>query len=263
MANNRTIFPELNLFKKEITERFLSVTHEIYKNHPAYTYDDNDLKTKIMIYPSYGNLSVSGTQPRFIVKAGGYQKGFNDMLNNNMSGFVTDSDGAIVGTKYFKMISPTIVVIVHAFTEEESSDLADELTEICLFACKGMYSNVGLIMNGAQVSETDEYRNDKKIYQTTIQFIVDVPWENKKSSGETDEIIVNPEIEPEPDDEIKGYRPPGTGVVVQDLEARTGYQDIEGNLIKKDEDGERPFSNEVQTPGITVYQEWVKQQDNK
>jgi hypothetical protein len=263
MGNKRLIFPELNLFKKELTERFLTATRAIYENHPVYTYNDDDSKTGLQIYPSYGNPTDHGKQPRFIIKAGGYQKGFNDMLNNNMSGYATDSTGAIVGTKYFKMISPTIVVLVHAFTEEESSDLADELADICLFACKSMYSELGLIMNGAQVSETDEYRGDKGIYQTTVQFIIDVPWENTKSTGDTEEIIVNPEIEPpDPDDEISDYRPPGVGAVVQDKNARTGYLDIEGNR-KESENPNGMLPYEVESPGIRVYQEWVEGNSNK
>ena len=210
MANySRQIFPDLNLFKKETTERFLMALMEIYRKHPVYKYNDNDSKTRIQISPTYGNITHQGKNPHLLVRVGGYQFNLNDYLNNNATEEIVNDEGVVAGFKSLKLISTTISVHVRSYGEEESSDIADELAQLGVFSASFMFSQVGIDIRDVQISETQETDNNNDIYETMLQFQVIVPWEFKKLSNKP---AAGGEVEFEHEDIINGYRRPGVYV---------------------------------------------------
>lgn len=208
---SRQIFSELALFKKEVTERFLKVTRAIYENHPVYTYSNNESETKILIYPSYSDTESDGKQPRFIIKAGAYNYHLKDTLYDNMSREVLYK-GAVAGYEHSQIINIPVTILIHAYAEEEASDLADELSSLVVYACRKMYSSVGLSVRGIQVSETDIFNTEQKIYQTSASVTLDVPWTT--STVDKGPPISDVVLTPEMDEVIRfsTYRSPGVTV---------------------------------------------------
>lgn len=187
-------------------------TRELYQYHPVYTYRDKEEDSGILIYPSYADTERDGEQPRFIVKAGSYNYSLMDTFYNNMSKEVF-KEGIVVGHEHSQIIPMTLTILVHAYAEEESSDLADELAGLIVFACRKQYSGNGLVTRGVQVSETDIFNNDQKIYQTAISVSVDVSWTTSASKVDMiDDIITDIEIETEDPLYFDTYRPPGVYV---------------------------------------------------
>lgn len=211
--NSRLIFEKLKPFKKVVTENFLIVTQEIYKNHPAYPYQDNEKKTKLLIYPSYADIDSDGKQPRMMVKVGSYQMSLMDTLNSNMSKEIY-RDGKMSGYRHDQFLQVPITILVQAYAEEESSDLADELGSIILFACQEMYRGSGFMVRGVNISETDIYDRAQKIYQTSVSMTADIPWSWTKESSRKahEEIIIEFDNDPLI---VEGYRPPGAYVAQQ------------------------------------------------
>lgn len=209
---NRTIFPNLQLFKKEITERLLVAIREIYKHHPVYLYDEMESATKILIYPSYADTEYTGEMPKILVKPGGYQFGLNDTLFNNFETETKNDAGLISGYTYSKMMITSFQAIIHAYAEEESSDIADEFVQLAVFACRTMFDQVGIKIEEAQVSETDLVDKDAGKYQTVVSIAIDYPWGGKiTTNGDpVDDIYTDP---PDIDDSISdAYRAPGVEV---------------------------------------------------
>lgn len=210
--SERLLFPGLKLFKKEVTERFLVVTREIYKNHPTYTYSDNEEESNIFIFPSYANTESDGKQPRIISRAGSYNYGLMDTMNNNMSKEVV-REGSIVGYEHSQIITIPITFLIHAYAEEESSDIADEFAGLVVYACRKMYSQAGLVIRGMQISETDVFKQDQDLYQTTATVSIDVPW--NASTVDKGPPIGEVEFETEAPLHFNTYRSPGVTVFTE------------------------------------------------
>jgi len=212
--NNRFLFPNLSFIKKEVNERFLSLIYAIYADHPTYTYVVEEKNAGLLIYPSYADPGFDGKYPRFISKTGSYSYGLMDTFNNNMAGEVL-VNGVVSGAEYKQFINTSITVLVQANTEEESSDLADELVNIVVFAMRSRFRNQGLIVRGSSVSETDLLNKEQDVFQTNVVFSFDVPW----STFEVDlnDPIDVGGIELEKDDPLifETYRSPGAFVVQQ------------------------------------------------
>lgn len=204
----RQIFPGLKFIKKEVAERFLTVTRDIYRQHPVYEFKEDESVSNILIIPSYADTDYDGKQPKITVKAGAYNYNLMDTFNNNMSSEMVKG-GRVVGYNHSQIIPLSLSVLVHAYAEEESSDLADELAGLIVYACRKNYSRAGLVIRSANVSETDMFDQKQKIYQTVIGISMDVPWGT--STQDADKIIdsIIPEME---DDEVlmfETYRQPG------------------------------------------------------
>lgn len=210
--SDRAIFPDLQLFKKTVVERFLVAARAVYSNHPIYRYDEFSVAdTKIHIEPTYANQTFEGKSPRLLIKVGQYEFSLQDMLGGNLMADVLNSEGVIGGYSSIKNMTTMITVVVRAYAEEESSDLADELVLLGAYAAHHMFSQVGLNIRGSAVSETRETDSQNDTFDTLVNFTVDVPWELKKYSGKLPS-TAEPEIEI-PGEPIEGYKAPGVYVV--------------------------------------------------
>ncbi|MED4068627.1 hypothetical protein [Priestia megaterium] len=218
--NERTIFPNLKLFKKEITERFLIALREVFRQHPAYGYQDDESETRIHIDPTYANIFYEGKNPQMLIKVGSYQFNLNDTFNQNAYQEVENDLGVIGGFRSLKTIGTNITVMIRSFAEEESSDLADELSTLGIFSAHSMFTQVGINIRDAQVSETVEADNNNDIYETGVSFQIETPWEFMKVNGKPAD---GGEIEFESDDDdiTNDYRQPGVYT-------------FRGRIVKKD-----------------------------
>lgn len=174
--NNRAMFPNVKLLKREIAERFLIALRDVFTQHPIYTYDEDDFITKVLIYPSYADILTSGKQPKIMLKPNGYNFTLSEGLYNEFAGELTDEDGKVVGALYRKMLNMSATILVQAYAEEQSADLADELTMMLLFSCRERFAADGLLMRIAQVGETDMIQSEQGIYQTLLNVSFDFPW---------------------------------------------------------------------------------------
>jgi hypothetical protein len=177
----RMIFPELKLFKRTVMDHFLVALREIYKIHPAYPYNDTDSsQTQIHIEPTYGNITFEGKNPQMLVKVGQYEFALQDMLGGNISGMAFNSAGVAAGFKAMKNMSTLVSVVVKSYAEEESSDIADELSMLGTYAAHHMFVQVGVNIRGSAVSETQQIDPSNNLFQTIVNFSVDIPWELSK-----------------------------------------------------------------------------------
>jgi hypothetical protein len=215
--NERLMFEELSLIKKEVTERFLSITRDVYVHHPVYTFAEDESVAKLFIYPSYGNPDHDGKNARMVVKVGAYNYHLMDTLNNNMSKEIV-IDGVVCGFEHQQTLSIPLTVLVQAYAEEESSDLADELANLVVFACRNRYRAKGLITRGVQVSETDLYDNKQKIYQTTVAITMDVPWTTRMINLEAPIENIHVGVENEETITFDTYRKPGISISKENAE---------------------------------------------
>lgn len=208
MSNPRGIFPELNLFKKSVTERLLVALRTIYSNHPTYNYDEQSASdTKIHIEPTYARQTFEGKNPRMLVKVGQYEFSLQDTLGMNLMADKENVDGVIGGYTAIKNMSVPVTIVVRAYAEEESSDLADELSALGVYAAHHMFTQVGLNIRGAAISETRETDSQNDTFDTIVNFAIDVPWEvsmvtGKPAADPGPEIIVEEDVTGE-------YRAPG------------------------------------------------------
>ena len=206
--DQRTIFPKVKLFKKTVTEHTLIALYEIYRIHPQFPYQDEEKLSDISIIPSYGNIEYEGKTPQLVVKVGGYNFNLQDTLGKNMYGFQENEDGVATGYRSLKDMGTGITILVRAMAEEESSDLADELSFLATMGATHMFNQVGLNVRGSSVSETVQVDNQTDWWQTVVNLSVLVPFEFGVSS---DAEPIDPTVEYEFDDEVvKGYRAPET-----------------------------------------------------
>jgi hypothetical protein len=195
----------------------------IYTNHPTYSYNEQiPSDTKIHIEPTYAQQRFEGKNPRMLIKVGQYEFSLQDTLGGNLMSDIMNSDGVIGGYSAIKNMSVPITVVVRAYAEEESSDLADELVALGVYAAHHMFTQVGLNIRGSAVSETRETDNQTDTFDTFVNFTVDVPWQLSKFSGKGPadadaEIIV-------PEDVTGDYRAPGVYTIraMYDDDANTG-----------------------------------------
>lgn len=206
--SDRTIFPDLKLFKKEITERFLIAMREVFRRHPAYGYQDDESDSRIHINPTYANIQYEGKTPQLLVKVGSYQFNLTDTLNNNAYEEVNNELGVVGGFRSLKNMGTTVTVMVRSYAEEESSDLADEVAALGVFSAHFMFTQLGINIRDSQVSETQETDNNNDIYETAVNFRVEVPWEfTKVNSKPADGVEF--EVDPWEQELLSGYRGPG------------------------------------------------------
>lgn len=221
---NRFTFPQAKQFRKIVGESFLLVLREIYKGHPFYTYDDDDKKSKVAIDISYANARMDGKLPRFVIKVGSYNKDLTDYIGGNFSKEIYE-DGILVGHEKKKEVRVPITVIVHTSSEEESSDLSDEMSDLFLVFGRGMFTKVGIVPVGVHVSETDVFDDQQGIYQTTIAFTADVPWVyQERYDNLVDDFNIGGWMGHDPCDTLDdlydelGYRAPGVEVYREYIE---------------------------------------------
>lgn len=206
----RAIFPNVDLIKKNFTERFLVSLQEIYRHSPVYTYSDKEEDTEVYIYPSYTDINFPGKKPRFIVKPGGYSFSLTDTLFNNMSGEIQNLQGITAGFSYDKMLSSSVTITVEAYAEEESSDLADEIVMLTVFSCRSMFGQNKLSIRGAEASATMMTDNAQNIYQTMVSVGFDFPWRGEITSDAPS--ILNADATVEPVTDAGSTRMPGIEV---------------------------------------------------
>jgi hypothetical protein len=180
----RQFFPDLILIKKTVLENFLTALHTIYKEHKTYTFDAALSKTKILIHPSYAKIDHNGKQPKIVVKISGYTFSLSEYFFDEVAGEHRDENGIVVGWEYQKMLNTSLTVLVQAYSEEEASDVADELAMFISFAGKSFFRQHGLIIRGVEVSETDVQNNEQNIYQTMLSIVVEFPWKGVISDKE-------------------------------------------------------------------------------
>jgi hypothetical protein len=178
--SDRSIFTELKPIKKQVLERFLLSLYAIYKNHPVYPFDiekkDDHEKTRISIYPSYSNVEQPGKNPKIVVKMGSYSMSSTETFFNDMSGEYFNQFGQSSGFTYEKMLSTSITIIVHSQAEEESSDIADELSLLLSHGARELFAQQGIHIKAVQVSETDIQNPEQNVFQTMIGVSVDFAW---------------------------------------------------------------------------------------
>jgi hypothetical protein len=206
---DRVIFPNLKLFKKTVTEHFLVALREIYKIHPAYPYTEEETPyTSIHIEPTYANITYDSVHPQLLVKVGQYELALQDTLGNNMYEEIKNGAGIISGYRSLKNMSTMVTIIVKAFAEEESANIADELAVIGVYAAHHMFTQVGLNIRGSAVSETAKVDNQNDYYQTNVNFQVDIPWEfSNLNNAEPVDPLPETEIPVSPTSDE--YREPG------------------------------------------------------
>lgn len=174
--SDRALFPNLKLFKKTLREHFLVAIREIYKVHPTYTFLESRSDTQIHIEPTYADVTYTGKKPHMLVKIGTYDFALQDTLGKNMFEDVPNLLGVTGGYSSLKNMSTNIFVIVRAYAEEESSDLADELAMLGVYAAHHMFTQVGINIQGSRVGETNKTETQGETYDTVVNFQVDVPW---------------------------------------------------------------------------------------
>lgn len=212
--SERFLFPDLKFIKKEVNERFLSLLYSIYADHPTYSYITEEKDSGLLIYPSYADPGYDGKYPRFISKTGSYAYGLMDTFNNNMANEVI-RDGVVSGAEYKQFINTSVTILIQANAEEESSDLADELVNIVVFAMRSRFRNQGLIVRGSSVSETDLLNKEQDVFQTNVVFSFDVPWSTFEVDLNDPITITDPELEKDDPLIFETYRSPGAYVVQQ------------------------------------------------
>jgi hypothetical protein len=142
-----------------------------------------------------------------LVKVGQYEFSLQDTLGMNLMADVKNSEGVIAGFSSMKNMSVSVTIVMRAYAEEESSDLADELSALGVYAVHHMFTQVGLNIRGAAVSETRETDSQNDTFDTIVNFTIDVPWQVSNASGKP-AVDTDPEIIV--DDDFTGeYRAPG------------------------------------------------------
>ena len=210
MAIERTLFPDMRLFKKQVRENAIVTLREIFRPHPFYKYEDDMSTTRIHIQPTYADVQNQSKVPRLLVKIGEYSLALQDTLGGNVAGELRNALGVIAGYQRRVNVPTVISISVKAYAEEESSDIADEVATLAVYSGKHMFSQMGLIIEGATVSETREIDPSNDIYETIVMVRVTIPWEFRDVS---DKDLSNPDIDIEyPDIDRKEYRAPGAYV---------------------------------------------------
>lgn len=193
---SRTLFPNTKLIKRDVTERFLLAFREIFTHHETYTYADDDYTTGILIYPSYADLDTPDKKPKLILKAGGYNFNLADTLMSNLADEVTNEDGVVIGTTHKKVVNMNFSIIVQAYAEEESSDLADEVALMLHFSTPEVFAGYGITVLNSQIGETDLMKREDSIYQTVLFASITFPWLGIKTKTTLDTVDdAYPEIE--------------------------------------------------------------------
>lgn len=173
--NNRLLIPNMVLLKRWIAEQFSVATRIIYSDHPVYTYSDTDEETGIVIMPTFADTDVPGKKPKILSQGGGYDLTFQDTLGRNFAQeLIDETTGMAIGKKYVKQIRMNMMVLVQAYAEEESSDIADELAILLGSIATHVYADHGLVLYSVSVSETNVLNPEEKSFQTVVSLGLDV-----------------------------------------------------------------------------------------
>lgn len=172
--NKRLLFPQTTLIKKWASEQFAVATRTMYADHPVYTFNEEQEDTKIIIMPTFGDSSHSGKRPKILSQTGPYNYSFQDSLGRNLAETIKDPQtGDKIGTRFVKTIRMSMMVLVQAYMEEESSDLADELAALIALQGEHLYASHGLIMQDVTVGETNVLNAEEKSFQTSLNLVVE------------------------------------------------------------------------------------------
>lgn len=167
-SNSRLLFPNTRLFKTDMTRNFTAATQYIYSHHPVYTFNPQDELTKIMIHPAFADVDTPGQMAKIMFRAGGYDGSLNDYIGDNLIGHETDDQGRVVGEASSKMVNSTMTILVQAYSEMESQDIADELAQLIVYGLKSVYAKHHIHINGIQVGETSPLKEQDPSFQTMI-----------------------------------------------------------------------------------------------
>lgn len=167
--NQRLLFPKTRLFKSDMTRNFTAATQYIYSHHPVYTFNPDDEQTSIMIHPAFADVKTPGGMAKIMFRAGGYDGSLNDYIGDNLIGHETDdATGRVVGEASSKMINSVMTVLVQAYSELESQDIADELAQLIVYGLKSVYAKFHIHINGVQIGETSPLKETEGSFQTTL-----------------------------------------------------------------------------------------------
>lgn len=190
--NERLLFPNMVLVKRWVAEQFSLATRIIYSDHPVYTYHDVDEKTEVVIMPTFADTNVPGKKPKILAQGGGYDLTLQDTLGQNYAQEIVDeTTGRTIGRKSVKQIRMNMMVLVQAYAEEESSDLADELAVLLGSIATHVYGDHGLAIYSVSVSETNVLNPEEKSFQTVVSLGLDVILEiNQTYAGEENDLEI-------------------------------------------------------------------------
>ena len=173
--NPRLLFPNTTLIKRYVVEQFIRASTLIYADHPVYTWAENDEQSKILIAPTYANTNQTGKRPKFLIQSGSYRFGLQDTFVNNFSEEMYDDEtGAYLGKRHVKTVPTNLMILVQSYAEEESSDLADELTMLCMAQAAHVFDQHNISLIDVETSETNVLENDQETFQTVVSFQVQV-----------------------------------------------------------------------------------------
>jgi hypothetical protein len=151
-----------------MTRNFTAATQYIYSHHPVYKFDPNDNLTSIMIHPAFADVDAPGQMAKIMFRAGGYDGSLNDYLGDNLIGYESDETGNVIGEAHSKMLNSTMTVLVQAYSEMESQDIADELAQLMSYGLKEVYAKYHIHVTGIQVGETSPLKDTEGSFQTMI-----------------------------------------------------------------------------------------------
>jgi hypothetical protein len=77
--------------------------------------------------------------------------------------------------------------------------------QLAVYAVSHMYTQVGINIRGAAVSDTREVDQQNDFFETIVNLQVSIPWQLSSVSGKE---AVDPEVEVELPDMPEGYRAP-------------------------------------------------------
>lgn len=166
--NERLLFHNMLLLKRWAAEQFTLATQIMYRDHPAYPYRDEEDETEVIILPTFSDTDFPGKKPKILSQGGGYDLSFQDTLGSNFAHEVTDGQGQVIGVKRVKQVRMSMMVLVQAYAEEESSDLADELALLVGSVGRHVYAQKGLAIYSLSVSETNVLNPEEKSFQTVL-----------------------------------------------------------------------------------------------
>lgn len=173
--NPRLLFPNTTLIKRYVVEQFIRASTLIYADHPVYTWAENDEQSKILIAPTYANTNQTGKRPKFLIQSGAYRFGLQDTFANNFSEEMYDDEtGKYIGRRHVKTVPTNLMILVQSYAEEESSDLADELTMLGMAQAAHVFDQHNISLIDVETSETNVLENDQETFQTVVSFQVQV-----------------------------------------------------------------------------------------
>lgn len=186
--NERLLFQNMMLPKRWVAEAFVLATREIYADHPVYRHDKKEARSDIIIAPTFADSDTPGKKPKILVQGGGYDFSLNETFGRNLShGIIDPSTGSEVGKKSIKRVRMGMMVLVQAYAEEESSDIADELAMLLSTVAHPHYASKGVIIDGVSVTETNVLNSEERSFQTVlnlaVEFIVEMDLLDRKDEA--------------------------------------------------------------------------------